>query len=343
MDFNDKDIRKISLLILILVLAVLVFILVKPILLSILGGLILAYTFFPLYKVVLNKIKAKNTAASIISVFVILLIIIPLYFLAPLMINQVFEVFQYAKTVNSQNFIKGLFPSAPESFIVQLTVTADNIISKISSGVLNYLINFLLEIPTILFNLIIVAFVFFFALRDGDKLSEFFSALSPLEKSQEKKLVQQFKDITNSVVYGQIMIGLVQGIIAGLGFFIFGIPNALILTLLAVVLSIIPLIGPFILWGPAVIFLFLKGNTVATTTYLIYNVFIVSTIDNILRIYLLTKKTKLSQAIVLIGMIGGLFIFGVLGLIIGPLLLAYFLTFLEAYKDKNFSSLFKSD
>ncbi len=259
------------------------------------------------------------------------------------MINQIFEFFKYSKDLNIQEIIKILFPAAPDSFLIQMTVTFDNLISQITSTVLNTLVNLLIDIPKILFNLVIVAFVFFFALRDSDKLSEFASALSPLNKNQEKKVVQQFKDITNSVVYGQVIIGFVQGLTAGLGFLIFGIPHALLFAAMAIMLSIIPLIGPFIIWVPALIYLFIQGNTLSAVIFLIYNIVIVSNIDNILRIYILSKRTNLSTVIVLIGMIGGLFIFGILGLIIGPLLLAYFITFLHAYKDNTLSSLFNKE
>ncbi len=343
MELNDRNIKRISVLILVLLMALLAFFLIRPILLSIIGGLLLAYTFFPVYKWTYSKIKARNAAATIVSLLVVTLILVPLYFFIPFMINQVFGLFQDAQEFNVQNLIKIFFPSAPETFVIQLTATLDSVISKISSSVLNSLISFLLEIPTILFNFAIVAFVFFFALRDSDKLGEFVSSLSPLNKNQEKKVVQQFKDITNSIVYGQIIIGLVQGIIAGIGFFLFGIPNALIISALAIILSTIPMVGPFFVWGPAAIYLFVQRNTITAAIFLLYNIIIVTNIDNILRLYLVSKKTNLSPVIVLIGMVGGIFIFGILGLILGPLILAYFITLLHAYKDNTLSSLFSQE
>ncbi len=343
MVLTEGDVKKFSVIFLVIILAVLVFILIKPVILSIIGGLILAYAFFPLYKIVLKSINNKNLAAVIVSLVVITLIILPLYFIIPYLVQQVFDIFKYSQTVDVRGFLQSLFPSAPESFIVQMTTIFSGLVSKMSSFVLDGLVDFLIEIPTILFHLVIVAFVFFFALRDSNKLSEFVGGLSPLNKVQEKKLIQQFKDITNTVVYGQILIGLVQGIIAGLGFFMFGIPGALILTILSIVFSIIPIIGPFLIWIPATVYLFLQGHNVAGVIYLLYNILITSNIDNLLRLYLISKKTDLSQVIVLIGMVGGLFIFGILGLLLGPLILAYFIVFLKAYKENSLSSLFKNE
>ena len=343
MELNEKDIRKLSVLFIILILAVLVFILLEPIMLSIIGGMILAYAFFPIYKLFSRKIKSKNLAASMVSLFVILIIIIPSYFLIPLLINQIFNLFQQAQQLDMQTILQTFFPSAPESFIIHTSVTLNSLISKVTSTILNTLLDILLDIPKILFHLAIVAFVFFFALRDSEKLGEYVSALSPLNKIQEKKLVQQFKNITNSVIYGQIVIGIAQGVVAGIGLFIFGVPHALLLSLIAVLLSVIPILGPFFVWIPATIYLALQGNTAVTVAFLVYNLLIVSNIDNLLRIYLISKKADLSQVIVLIGMVGGLFIFSILGLIIGPLLLAYFLVLLQAYKENSLSSMFRPD
>jgi len=343
MEFTDKDFRRLAVLFLLLALAILVFVLIRPIVLSILAGLILAYALFPVYKIISKKIKNKTLAASLVCLLVIILIVVPIYFIAPIMIDQIFELFKYSQTLNIQGFIRSVFPSAQEPFIVQMTTTFGSLSSQISSASLNFLVSFLLEIPTLLFHLVIVAFVFFYALRDSDRLANFMDALSPLNKVQEKKLVQQFKGITNSVVYGQILVGLVQGITAGIGFFVFGIPNALLLTVFAVVLSVIPILGPFLVWIPVVIYLFIKGSTTLGIIFLIYNITIVSNIDNLLRLYLVSRKTNLSQVIVLIGMVGGLFIFGIIGLILGPLILAYFITFLNAYKENTLSSLFKTE
>lgn len=340
---TERDIKIMAVLFLVLVLGILVFILIKPIVLSIIGGLILAYAFFPLYSLFLKYIKSKNASAAITSILVIIIIALPLYFLTPLLIDQIFEMFSFFQTFNIQTFLQAIFPNASETFITQISASSYGIINKLSSGILNWLVDFLLDVPTIAFNFVIVAFVFFFALRDSDKLSEFASGLSPLNKIQEKKLVDQFKDITTSIVYGQILVGLVQGITAGIGFFIFGIPKAVVLTILAIAFSIIPVLGPFFIWIPVLIYLFSTGNNFIAITFLLYNLILTANIDNFLRIYLVSRKTNLSQVIVLIGMVGGLFVFGILGLILGPLILAYLVSFLDAYKEKTLSSLFKSE
>jgi predicted PurR-regulated permease PerM len=183
-------------------------------------------------------------------------------------------------------------------------------------------------------HLLVASFAFFFALRDHEEIVEYVRSLLPFSKDVEKKLFDYTKGITNSVIYGQIVIGLIQGVISGLGFFIFGVPNALLLTLLATLAGVLPIIGTGIVVVPVVAYLFLAGNTVPAIGVSIFGI-ISSTIDNILRPIIVSRRTQIHSAIILIGMISGLFLFGVLGLILGPLILAYLIIILEIYRKKR--------
>ena len=130
--------------------------------------------------------------------------------------------------------------------------------------------------------------------------------------------------------------------VAGLGFYLFGISNALVLTFLAIILGIIPLIGPAFIWIPLSIYLFTTGDATTAIAFLAYNLFIVSTVDNIVKPYIVARRSSESVVAIFIGMIGGLLVFGILGLVLGPLIITYFIILLKAYKDKTLSSLFQS-
>ena len=342
MDLTDKDVKRFTLVCLIILSAVLAFIVVRPVLLSIIAGLIFAYIFFPVYKKIKEGVKNPTLAAVIISILLLLLIILPIWFLVPILVEQIFQFFQVSQQVDIGTYISQVLPSLSSQFTNQITLSLSGAISRLTSSTLNGLVNLLLNFPAIALHSVLVAFVFFFALRDSEKLGEFASGLSPLNKTQEAKLVTQFKGITEAVVYGQIIIGLAQGILAGIGFLVFGVENAALLSILAVICSIIPVIGPAVVYIPVAAFLLIAGSPAVALIFLAYNVIIVSSVDNLLRPYIVSKKTNLSQVVSLIGMIGGLFVFGILGLILGPLILAYFLTFLQSYKDKSMSSLFAS-
>ena len=123
-----------------------------------------------------------------------------------------------------------------------------------------------------------------------------------------------------------------QGLVAGIGYFILGVPNAIFLTILTIIASIIPVVGSWLIWVPVDIYLFATGHFWAGIILLIYGTFLISLIDNFIRLIIVSRKTQINQGIVMIGMIGGIFVFGVIGLIIGPLILAYVLLVLELYR-----------
>jgi len=342
MAITEKDVKRISLILFIALLAALVYLILKPVLLSIIGGLILAYIFYPVYKWIRKGVKSGALSAALISILVLAIIMVPIWFLLPMMSQQVFELFKFTQELDTNNLVRTIFPAASEQLISQLDATINKTISQITSSLLSTMIDFLINFAVISLHLLLMAFVFFFALKDESRLRDFAAGLSPLNKNQENQLVKQFKDITESLIYGQVVAGILQGVFAGIGFYVFGVPNALILTVAAMVLSVIPVIGPSLIYLPVTVYLIATGNPLLAIGFLLYNVILVSSVDSIFRSHFVSRRTKMHQAIILIGMIGGLLIFGILGLILGPLILAYFITFLKAYKDKTLSSLFAS-
>jgi predicted PurR-regulated permease PerM len=339
MQIDDKDVKKIAVGVLVAILAILVFFLIEPVLLSIVGGLILAYIFTPTFRWAAAWIKEPTVNALVVSGVILTIITLPLWFIMPVMLQQVFDLYTFFQKASLSSFINTLFPTASEQFIAQISISVNSFISEIVANLLSTLNKVFLELPTISLHLFIIFFVFFFALRDGERLREFASQLSPFSRAHERILVQQFKDITDSVVYGQLIVGLVQGGLAGIGFLLFGVKNALVLTVLAIFLSILPIVGPFILWVPIGIFMLATGETGKGIWFILYNAIIVSLVDNFLRTYLISRKTDISPAVILVAMVGGFFFLGVVGLLLGPLIVSYFLTFLKTYRDRTFYDL----
>lgn len=340
MALTEKDIKNISIGVLLFLFGVAVFFLIRPVIISILGGLILAYICYPVYKRLRDYIKSPTLSAVIVSILLLVVVIIPLWFIIPFVIKQVFNIITLLQGINFQSIISSVFPAAPKEFITQISLSINSFIAKSSSVVITFLTKSFLELPTIILHLLIISFVFFFTLKDSAKLKEFMQGVSPFNKKKQGLLIKQFKDITNSVLYGNIIVGLVQGAFAGLGFFLFGIDNALALTAIATFFSMIPLVGPAIVWLPISIYLFNASTLTVAIAFLVYNLSIVATVDNVVRSYIVAKGSRISPAIVTIGIVGGIFMFGILGVVIGPLLLAYLILFIRAYREKKLYALF---
>ena len=156
-----------------------------------------------------------------------------------------------------------------------------------------------------------------------------------------KKLITQFGNITYTVIYAQLFVALVQGIVGAIGFYLFGVPFPILLGLLLAFSALIPAIGTAIIWFPSSIFLILSGYF--SNNYLIlgkgiglflYGLFIISTIDNILLAKIVHTKAKISPIITIIGVIGGASLFGIMGIFIGPILLPLLITYFQAFRER---------
>ncbi len=340
MALSNKDIRRIFVSTVLLLLAIAAFLIIRPIVLSIFGGLILAYIFSPLHKIVYRTIHARNTSATIMCFLVMIIIIVPLWFTIPIIIQQIFDLFNLSQNIDYSQTVSKLFPSATPEFNEKLTTIIIQFTGNLASTIFDYFVGLLQSLPKVLLNLAVILFVFFFALRDQEGLKEFVTGISPFRKDKETVLVTRFRDITSSIIYGYIVVGVIQGLALGLGLLIFGVPKALTLTILGIFVSMLPMVGPWFIWIPVAITMLVAGNVGIALAFSIYCGFFVSTIDNILRPYIVSRKAGISSVVVLVGMIGGLFVFNIIGLILGPLILAYLILFLKAYKDGTLSDMF---
>jgi len=341
----DKEyLKKITTLIILLVLVVLAFFLVRPILLSIIMGLILAFIFSPLYNILYKYFKSKNLSASVICILLLVVIILPLWFLTPVVIDQSIKIYMASQQMDFVTPLKNFFPNlfVSEEFSAEIGSTIYSFVTKATNSLMNSVSKLILNFATIFLQLLVVFFVLFFVLRDKEELVKYIQSILPFSKEVEKKLFKSSKEITVSVLYGQVVIGIVQGLIAGIGFFIFKIPNALLLTFFAALAGIFPVIGTALVWVPVVIYLFIAGESLPAIGVAIFGIFS-SLMENLIKPVFISKRTNMNTSLILIGMIGGLLLFGILGIILGPLIIAYLLIVLELYRDKGSPTVFTQE
>jgi predicted PurR-regulated permease PerM len=338
---DDVNIKKFMIPVVIILMAFLSFLIIKPLAASISIGLVLAYAFYHPYLKLKARVKSENLASLIIVGFVFIVVFLPTILLTPMFIKQMFQAYLSIKTTDFSALIINIFPgiSTSPSFLTEFSSSISHFSASISNAMLALFQNTILNIPAIAFGIIIILFTFFFSLREGHYFREYFSTLIPFSEENTKKFLKKFTQVTNAVIYGQVVIGIVQGVLAGIAYYMFGIPNALILTVITLIVGILPVIGPWLVWIPLDIFLFISGNTVAGIQLLIFGIFVLNWIDVLLRPYVIASKADMNSAIALIGAIGGTYAFGIIGFILGPLLLAYFILLIEIYKNKKEESI----
>jgi predicted PurR-regulated permease PerM len=328
--------RKSTTIVILGILLVLSFFLVKSLLLSIVGGILLAFVFSPIYNFLCKVTKSKTLSASIVCFVFLFSILLSLWFLAPKMIDESIKLYKTVQQMDIVTPLKTIFPNlftSPE-FSQEVGSVLHSFIIKAINSLVTSLTDMLLELPTILMQIFVVFFTLFYTLRDKEKLTDYIKSFLPFSKEVVNKLFESTKDITFSVLYGQLICGIIQGIILGIGLIIFGVPNALLLTLAAIILGVLPIIGPVVIGIPVAISFLLGGNLPSAIGISIFT--LISTLsDHFFRPLLVSKRTKLNPALVLIGMIGGLLFIGILGLVLGPLILAYLAIVLEIYRNKS--------
>jgi predicted PurR-regulated permease PerM len=340
---EEKElIKKIAIILFIAILITLSVLVLKNILIPIIFGLIAAYLFYPAYKKINTHIKNKDFSIIILIFLIIVIIAIPLWIMTPLLIKQTFTAYSYFQKISFVNLLDTIFPSSfNQDYISSVSGYIDGLIATLFNSLLSQLSKLVTNIPDVLLKFSVIVVVFYFATRDSELFKEYFLKLSPFSESVEKRFFKEFKNITDAIVYGQFLIGVLQGLLMGLGLFIFGINNAVILTFVSIILGIIPLIGASLVWFPISIYLILTGSTFTGIGLFVYGFIFVSMTDNLLKPYFVSKNSQLPLSVALIGTIGGIYGFGVIGLILGPLILAYSLMIIDFYKEGKLGEIFK--
>ncbi|WP_117593564.1 AI-2E family transporter [Haloprofundus halophilus] len=183
------------------------------------------------------------------------------------------------------------------------------------------------------FGVLLFVFVLYYLLKDGHRLVAWLLYVTPLPEAVQDELVAQTNAMTWAVLEGHVLVAVVQGIVAGAGLFVAGIPNAGFWTLVMMVVALIPVLGVGVVVGPAVLYLVVVDRLLAAVLLAAYGVTIVALIDDYLRAYLINRGSALNSAVILVGVLGGVYLLGPMGLFYGPILLGLFKATIEVFDD----------
>lgn len=303
----------------------LIFLLVKPFISVILGSVILAYTFWPLNKRLNEKIKKPGISSAISTVIIFLIILVPLIFVLNLLTIESISAYQSLKGLDISSFISNDFT---EKFSSQFQEIVDRVLLffvETSSKIV-------LSIPQLALNFFLLFFLVFYLFKDGEKVVRIIKSHFP---SKNKNIYSKFDRLTKALIYGTILLAIIQGILGGIGFLIFDIPSPILWGTAMAISSFIPIIGTAIVWLPAGIFKLIQGNFVSGIGIILFGFLIISTADNFIRPYLVSSKAKVHPVIIFLGVLGGLKLFGFTGIIIGPLFLALALEYIGIKDSKD--------
>ena len=351
---KDKKELKIFFAISFLVIGTLILYIFRPLLNTILLGFVFTFLFYPVYKFFFKYIKRPRVSAFLVCLLFILIITIPVFFA----INSLaIEVVHITNRFSDVSFLDSMesFKCQTETpiclFIERalnnqfVQTTLQDILSEIGSGSRKYIGEILIALPSIILQIFIIIFMMYYLFIDGEQFINKVRCFIPIKERHKEILFTDTKNVMGGILYGSILVGAVQAILGGLGFYIFGINSAIIWGIMMFFFTFIPFLGTAIIWFPASAYLIINSLMQQDTTglyrgigLLIYSALIVSTVDNFIRPKLVSSRTNLHPILVLFGVLGGIFVFNAAGVIIGPLILGIFVTLLEMYdKERNYA------
>jgi predicted PurR-regulated permease PerM len=296
----------------------------------------------PLYRRFEKWFKGRRSLASITTLLIIVFVVLlPLGGLLGIITGQAIKVGEAAKPwverqLAEPDAISDALKSLPfydriipyRSLILK---KAGEMVGGISGFLINRLSSVTLGTVNLLFMLFIMLYTMFFFLMDGNKLIEKILYYLPLEDHDERRILNKFTSVTRATLKGTAVIGLLQGVLAGSAFAVVGIDSAAFWGAIMAVLSFIPGIGSALVWGPAVIILAATGHAAKAVGLGVFCAAVVGSIDNLLRPILVGRDTQMHALMILFGTLGGIIMFGVVGVIIGPIIAALFVTVWDIY------------
>jgi predicted PurR-regulated permease PerM len=342
---RGRDFRTAFVLLLVVGISVLFLAVAWPFLKPLLIGAILAGLCRPLYRSLVKLFRGRKSLASAMTLVILFVLIAgPLSAFLGVVIRQAVHVtnqavpwvrehFGAGSGFNAHNWLVERFPSLEEYIPAQddlvdnvgtLAKSAGGFLVAAGSRVTAGTAEFLLD-------LFVMMYATFFFLRDGPAILEKIFYYMPLSDEDEERMLHRFVSVTRATVKGTLIIGLLQGTLAGLAFWPAGIDGAAFWGTIMVILSIVPGIGAALVWVPAAIYLFLTGHTMAGVLLTAWCAGVVGTIDNVLRPMLVGADAKMPDLLILVGTLGGLFLFGPIGFIVGPIVCGLFLTAWDIY------------
>ncbi len=324
------------------VISVLFYQVVKPFLMSIFLAALFAALFTPLYRWFLRRVGNRPALASLLTLLLVLFFVfVPLFLVFGAVLSQALDIAQTARPwVQKQLAEPGLITAQLEALPFYDTILPYremllDWLGKLTGSVSGWTINTIQALTlgtfSTLLSIVIILYTMFFFLMDGDRLLYYLLYYLPLNDDDEKKLLRRFTSVTRATLKGTAVIGMLQGILAGIALHLAGIPSALFWAVAMMFLSVVPGIGTALVWAPAAIYLAANGEYLTAALLTAYCVVVVGSIDNVLRPKLVGNDTQLHELMIFFSTLGGLSLFGFMGFVIGPIIAALFVTMWELY------------
>jgi len=308
---------------------------------------VLVVVFYPVHRRLVARTNRPATSALISCLLVIFVILIPLSLVTLALVRE----FSGAAQGIQHQFSTILDPnSAIGRPVARITGWLGNFVDveqlrdpqsiqerlqQVAGAVAQRTLGLVGGALGIVVQIFFIIFTMYYLFRDGAKIVNALPDVLPLERAQSEEILARTRDVISASVNGVLVIAAIQGALGALAFFALGVPSALVWGVVMTFLSLIPMAGAFIVWVPAAIFLAVTGHWVKAILLVAWGALVIGTVDNFLRPKLVGDRTKLHELFIFFSVLGGLHVFGVLGLVLGPVVLAITLALLDVMRHAD--------
>ncbi|RQG97802.1 AI-2E family transporter [Natrarchaeobius chitinivorans] len=338
------DREKLFLYVLLAIVTFSVFVIVRPFLEYVLLALLLAYVLFPLHLQLRESVQRRlpsTRVAEIVSAVTLILasfvvLIIPILYILTAFLEDLRLISRGETDLQTALIERKLAEIAGVDVDIQETAGQ---LTEFLFSVFFHDVSHLIELSLhVSLGVALVLFLVFYLLLDGPALVAWLTDASPLSPGVSATLVDQIDRTTWGAVVGHAFAAVVQALVAGLGLYLAGISNVVFWTIVMMVLAFLPLIGVFVIWAPAASYLFLIDETGSAIFLTLYGITVVSFIDYYVRPIVIDKRARLNPAVILVGVFGGVYTLGFVGLFVGPILIGIVVAILETFRQEYRSS-----
>lgn len=326
------------------------FLILMPFLTAITWAVILTILVYPLYAWLLQRLRGRGSLAALTVIAVIILLVIaPGIELVRFLSEETILVVQSLRSLleegGKQEWLAKPWVQQLVSwwYLVSFRLTDLNIdwkamvaqAAQASSKVLvDHVRGIAQNVLVFTVNVIIALITLFFLLRDGKEFIRRLQRLLPMDREHQQRLFRNIVDAVLAVVYGSFVVAMVQGLLAGLAYYFLGVPFAVLWGVVTAFVALLPVGGSTLVSIPATIYLFLQGETIRAFVLLAWSLGIVGTIDNVLKPLLIGNRLGLPVLFLFLGILGGLALFGAVGIILGPVIFALLRALLDLYSEE---------
>ncbi len=326
------------------------FLVARPFLNPIFAAIVLAIVFYPLHARMLSAIRSPNVASAVSTILVILIVAIPAVLVGLAVTRELGELYQ---SLSQKSAAQG----GVSPYLMHLTEAPLRVVGRyvnlsrldLRSNLLDWVegasryavavgATAVSNIFSLIFAIVVVFFTLFFLFRDGLMVKQRMIAVIPLTEGQATTLFRRVSETIVASVYGGIAVGLVQGSLTGIAFWILGLPSPVLWGIVASITSLIPVVGTGMVWVPGALVLLLGGHWIKGLILLGWGGAVVAQIDALVRPYVVSGRAKMHNLLIFFALLGGVKAFGIMGLFIGPVVVSITIAVLDMLREvKPFS------